>query len=122
MATFDMRGQKVNTQTIVTGDVAGNVNVAAGNNAHVVTNELKQLTEAIDAARASQAITAEQHAEIAQSLSLAATEVQKSPPQGAAVRSHLERALSILTKGTKVVTGLVTAVVKVIDLVHRLIP
>ena len=115
MAIFDQRNQNVKYQY----NAAGDINLDRVQNRAEFISELEKLKGEISRAAAAGAIDAEIVTDAEYQITKAIQQSQRAEPDKAAILDHIKEAKS-LVEGVNSATGLLTALVKAVELVRQL--
>lgn len=113
--SFDQRGQRVNYQY----NAAGNINFGQVNNQADLVDELEKLKSEVARAGDAQVIEAELVTDVQYQLQKAVEQAKKPEPNKNVVVEHLNKAKDFI-KGVVEAGGIVTAIVKAVELVQQL--
>lgn len=111
MATFDQRGQRVNYQY----NVAGNINIGSVQNQMQLTEQLEKLKSELSKAAAAQVIDAEIYTDADYQMTKAIQQAEKPKPDKKSIADYLNSAKSLL-EGVSALEGLVKSISQVIQL------
>lgn len=114
MSTFDQRGQKVNYQY----NVAGNLNFGAATTSTDVVVELRKLLREINKATSAGVIDAEQSIDIESNIKKAVILAEKPQPDKQSILEYINGAKSIIESLTSA-TGLIGGFMQAIEMVRR---
>jgi hypothetical protein len=115
MSVFDQRGQKVNYQY----NVAGNINFDNVQNRADLIGELEKLKGEISKAGEAEVIDAEIVTDAQYQIQKAVDQAKKSEPSKKSILEYLDKAKGFV-KGFVDAGGIVTGIVKAIELVQQL--
>lgn len=114
MAIFDQRGQHVNYQY----NVAGNINFDAVQNGMDLANELEKLKAELPKAVVAQAIDAEIATDAEYHITKAVQHVRKPQPNKKTVLDHINEAKALI-EGVTAASGMIAALTQAAELVRR---
>lgn len=115
MSVFDQRGQKVTYQY----NAAGNINFGNVQNRVDLIGELEKLRDEISKAGETEVIDAEIVTDAQYQIQKAVDQAKKSEPSKKSILEHLDKAKEFV-KGVVEAGGIVTGIVKAIELVRQL--
>ncbi|MCB9150926.1 MAG: caspase family protein [Caldilineaceae bacterium] len=116
---FDQRGQKVETQY----NIAGDLNMGAANNRAEAVQALQKLLDEVSRAANAGVLGAETALDVDYQLKKAIQQAQKPDPAPAPIVEHLQNAKAIIGEvaaNVAAATGLVTAVTSAIQMIQKL--
>ncbi|HAX80448.1 MAG TPA: hypothetical protein DCY88_32580 [Cyanobacteria bacterium UBA11372] len=115
MSVFDQRGQKVTYQY----NAAGNINLSAVQNRADFVSELEKLKTEITKAREAEIIDVEVATDVNYHIEKAVQQANKPEPSKNTILDHLTKAKDLI-QGVAEAGGIVTALMKVAELVQNL--
>jgi Asp-tRNA(Asn)/Glu-tRNA(Gln) amidotransferase C subunit len=115
MSVFDQRGQQVSYQY----NAAGNINMHSGLNRNELAHELEKLRGEVERAKELRAIDQNVAVEAEYHLMQATKEVRKDKPDKSSFLEHVHKTKSVL-EGVAAATGLVTALVKAVEIASKI--
>jgi MFS superfamily sulfate permease-like transporter len=113
MSVFDQRGQKVTYQY----NAAGNINFSAVENRADLVGELEKIKGEVAKARDAEVIDAELATDVNYHITKVVQQANKPEPSKNAILNHINTAKNLI-KGVAGAGGLVTALMKVAELVQ----
>ncbi|MEQ9550738.1 MAG: hypothetical protein RIM23_14115 [Coleofasciculus sp. G3-WIS-01] len=123
MSVFDQRGQKVNIQNNAAGNTnfsaAGNINLSAVENRADLVGELEKIKDEVAKARDAEVIDAELATDVNYHITKVVQQANKPEPSKTTILNHVNTAKNLI-KGVAGAGGLVTALMKVAELVQTL--
>jgi hypothetical protein len=115
MSVFDQRGQKVSYQY----NAAGNINFGTVENRTDLIGELEKLKSEVSKARDSEVVNTETGTDIQYQIQKAVDQAQKPEANKSVILEHLGKAKDLI-KGVVDAGGLVTGIMKAMELVQNL--
>lgn len=115
MSVFDQRGQNVNYQY----NASGNINFGTVDNREDLVRELENLKSEVLIARDINTISSDIVTDLQYQLQKAVDQAQKSEPDKNTILKHLSESKNLI-KGVVDVGGLVTGIMKAMELVENL--
>lgn len=114
MPTFDQRGQKVNYQY----NIAGNLNFGSATNSAEVIRELKNLIQEVNTATSAGVIDSDKSIDVEANLKKAVILAEKPQPDKQGILEYINSAKAIL-EGLVSATGLINGFMQAIEMIKR---
>ncbi|MDJ0619527.1 MAG: hypothetical protein QNJ63_22760 [Calothrix sp. MO_192.B10] len=115
MSVFDQRGQKVTYQY----NAAGNINFSDVQNRADLVSEIEKLKAEVAKAREAEVIDADLATDVEYQITKAVQQASKSEPDKKTILNHIGTAKDLIA-GVAQASGIVTALLKVAELVQSL--
>lgn len=114
MSIFDQRGQKVNYQY----NIAGNLNFGSATNSNDAVQELKKLLEEVNKATTKGVIDAEVSIDVEANIKKAVILAEKPQPDKQGILEHIQGAKTLID-GLASATGLIGGFMQAIEMIQR---